>query len=139
MTDTAVREPPAAAPVTDPSPLQTVRGDTHIAPRAIMRIAMRAVEDVPHVRMAQATGLGAVANRLKRQPPISASAESGGGWASIHLSLVLDWPCSIHDVANQAARVVAERVHELAGVRVDAVDIDIAELRVAGADDRRVR
>lgn len=139
MTDTAVLDPPAAAPVTDPSPLQTVRGDTHITPRAIMRLAMRVVEDVPHVRMAHATGLGAVANRIKRQPPISASAESGGGWASIHLSLVLDWPCSIHEVTNEAARVVAERVHELAGVRIDAVDIDVAELRIPGSHDRRVR
>ena len=139
MTDTAVLDPPVPAPVTDASPLQTVRGDTHIAPRAIMRLAMRVVEDVPHVHMARATGLGAVANRIKRQPPISASAESGGGWASIHLSLVLDWPCSILEVTNEAARIVAERVHELAGVRIDAVDIEVAELRLPGSDDGRVR
>lgn len=138
MNDTAVLNPAVPAPVAGESPLQTVRGDTYIAPRAIMRIAMRAVEDVPHVRMAQATGLGAVANRIKRQPPISASAESGGGWASIHLSLVLEWPCSIHEVTNEAARVVAERVRELAGVQIDAVDIEVAELRLAGAGDRCV-
>lgn len=139
MTDSAVLDPAVAAPVAGGSPLQTVRGDTHIAPRAIMRLAMRAVEDVTHVRMAQATGLGAVANRIKRQPPISASAESGGGWASVHLSLVLDWPCSIHEVTNEAARVVAERVRELAGVQIDAVDIEVAELRLPDAGERRVR
>lgn len=139
MSEASVLEAPEARPVAGSSPLQTVRGDTHIAPRAIMRIAMRAVEGVPHVRMAQADGLSAVANRIKRQPSIDATAETGGGWASIHLRLVLDWPCSIHEVANEAAKRVAERVHELAGVRIDAVDIEIAELRLPATDDGRVR
>ena len=142
---TATASPPTGAPhqvrapVATPSPLQTVRGNTHIAPRAILRIAMQAVREVPNVQMAEASGLGAVASRIRREPPIAAAAESGGGWASLHLRLVLDWPCPIREVAEQAAQVVARRVHELAGVRIDTVDIEVAGLQAPRSRERRVQ
>lgn len=139
MTVTAPAPPAVTDASAGTSPLQTVRGDTSIAPRAIMRIARRAVREAPHVRMAEATGLGAVANRLRREPPVAASVETGGGWASLHLRLVVDWPCAIQEVADHAASVVAQRVHELTGVRIDAVDVEVTGLRVGSAGERRVR
>ncbi|MCG5214448.1 Asp23/Gls24 family envelope stress response protein [Streptosporangium soli] len=100
------------------------RGRTHIPENVVSKIATRAAQEV-----------GGVVE-VRRRGPVprgrAADATVHGGLASLRLDVSVAYPVPIRSVADQLRRHVATRVHQMTGLAIGHVDIDVAAL-VPGA------
>ncbi|MGL5930363.1 MAG: Asp23/Gls24 family envelope stress response protein [Dermatophilaceae bacterium] len=111
------------------------RGRTVIEHRVVERIAARSCLDVAGVVRA-----GSDLDRLvgRRLPGVSATV--AGHRARVALEVAVTWPTPLADVAARVRDHVSATVTGLAGLEVDAVDVEIARMAAAGSGDgRRVR
>jgi len=99
------------------------RGGLVIANRAVERIARLAAGEVEGVAKA-GSGLDQVLGR--RYP--KANATVAGDRARIHVEIAIAWPHPLGQVCGQVRDEVSDRVTELIGVRVDAVDVTAAKV-----------
>ena len=96
------------------------RGDIRIPDRVLTRIARRAAEEVD----------GVVEVRRRGTAPWqdAARATVEGDLAVVSLNVAVTYPTPIRTLTERLRRHVADRVHELTGLTVDHVDIDVTAL-----------
>ncbi|MGL5912210.1 MAG: Asp23/Gls24 family envelope stress response protein [Phycicoccus sp.] len=111
---------------------ESERGRTVVENRVVERIAARSCLDVTGVVRA-----GSDLDRLVGRRLPSASATVAGHRARLALEVAVTWPTPLADVAAQVRDHVAATVGDLAGLDVDAVDVEVARMVTTGAGDGR--
>ncbi|GAA5041952.1 putative alkaline shock family protein YloU [Thermocatellispora tengchongensis] len=97
------------------------RGVTRIPDHVVSRIATHAAAEVE--------GVLDVRRRHARGPwGGTARASVHGDVASVSMDVSVAYPAPIRTVADELRRHVATRVHELTGLIVDHIDVDVAAL-----------
>lgn len=117
----------ADAPATAlPAPEE--RGALTIAERVVERIAARAAGEVDLASGAPRRILGRTLGDADPDRSASADARVDGHLATVSIGLAVQWPAPVRDVAEQVRRHVMARVHELTGLEVAEVDVDVPTL-----------
>lgn len=114
------------------------RGSLVIKDRVATRIAAAAARRVPGVAPS-GTGTSGVGAALGRSYP-RVEAEIVSGRIRARVEIACWWPTPSAALAVGVRSAVAEQLHELTGLQVDAVDVTIAKIVRVGAEPaRRVR
>lgn len=114
------------------------RGTLVIKDRAVQRIAEAAALQVPGVVPA-AQSTGSIGAALGRAYP-RVDCDVAGGRVRAEVEIVGLWPVPATQLGAQVRAAVTEQLEQLAGLRVDAVDVTIAKVvRVAAPPRRRVQ
>lgn len=114
------------------------RGSLEVKDKAVERIAEAAVAEVPGVIAADDT-VGTIATVLGRSYP-RVDVHVAGHRARVQVDIVTAWPRPAAAVAAAVRDHVAERLHTLAALDVDAVDVAVAKvLRPTTPERRRVQ
>ncbi len=108
------------------------RGTLVIADRVVERIAAIAAGEVEGV-IKTGSGLDQVLGH--RYPKVSAA--TAGRRSRIHVEIAVAWPYPLGQVSGQVREVVRNRVTELVGIQVDAVDVYAATVVHAPKPERR--
>lgn len=118
----------------------TTSGNTVIASRAVAAIARKAAGEVDGVELVTSSGLGRVLTSLLGggSDQGGAAAKVGRGSTAVALHLSLRWPEPVAQVTEAARCHVRDRVSDLTGYTVTAVDIVVDALPAPGAGRRRV-
>jgi uncharacterized alkaline shock family protein YloU len=125
------------------STLQTERGSTSIARTVvekIVAIAVREVGGVADLGGAVSGAFGGVVNRLRTsQEPSTAgvSVEVGERQAAVDLTLKVQYPAPIHEVAEAVRSNVIDRVESMTGLDVTEVNITVADLAFPGEQEEQ--
>lgn len=111
------------------------RGSLAVKDKAVERITAAAVREVPGVVPSDQT-TGAIGTALGRDYP-RVQVEVAGRRARVHVDVVTAWPRPAADVAAAVRDHVADRLHVLAGLDVDVVDVSVAKVVRPTAPERR--
>jgi len=114
--------------VPDPLAPPAQRGHLEIRPRAVDRVAVGAAGEVDGV-------VRGTAGRLSRHRLPSVRSRVDGGRVRLDVDVAVAWGRPLAVVAGSVRERVAQRVHELTGLLVDAVDVTVE--RVVVPDERR--
>jgi uncharacterized alkaline shock family protein YloU len=110
------------------------RGSLEVKDKAVERIAEAAVSEVSGV-IASGESTGTIANALGRTYPRVEVRR-----ARVHVDIVTAWPRPAADVAAAVRAHVTDRLHALADLDVDVVDVGVAKVvRPTTPDRRRVQ
>lgn len=133
--------PPSGEPSPSRAPeLITSRGWTTISPKVVQKIAQRAAEEVDGVGGVKKSGLTRLVPFSIGDPSVQASADvAQHERASVDLSIAVRYPDPVAEVADRVRRRVVERVQELTGLAVTAVNITVPELTLGGGRSSRPR
>ena len=112
------------------------RGSLTIADRVVQKIAAQAVMEVDLAGGAPRTLLGARLTKADPDGPARAEAHVDGNLVTLSVTLAVQWPAPVREVAEQARRHLSERVRELTGLTVAEVDIDVPALVTASPAPR---
>jgi uncharacterized alkaline shock family protein YloU len=100
------------------------RGRITIADRVVEKIAARAVREVDRAsgapRRLLGTSLGSSGSARPR-----ADAKVDDRTVSLRLSMSVEYPAPVRDVAAEVRERVARRVYELTGLKVTDIDITV--------------
>ncbi|WP_067864553.1 Asp23/Gls24 family envelope stress response protein [Nocardia shimofusensis] len=99
------------------------RGNLEIRDRAVKRLAERAALDTPGVQ-AHAGGLDKITGRDLPRSRAVTSADRVRVW----LEIAVVWPAPVATVARQVQRNVTAALGDYAGLRVDGVDVAVAQV-----------
>jgi len=114
------------------------RGSLDVKDKAVERIAQAAVSEVSGV-IAAGEATGTIATALGRAYP-RVEVHVAGRRARVHIDIVTAWPRPAADVAAAVRDHVADRLHALADLEVDVVDVAVAKVvRPTTPDMRRVQ
>ncbi|QIS03111.1 Asp23/Gls24 family envelope stress response protein [Nocardia brasiliensis] len=97
-------------------------GRTTVAPRAVRRIAARAAREV--------AGVG---------DDVRVAAEVFADRTALEVRLPIAYPCPVGKVTEACRGHLARRTHELTGLPVSTIDIEVAELTTETEAVRRLR
>ncbi|WP_093171316.1 Asp23/Gls24 family envelope stress response protein [Sinosporangium album] len=97
-----------------------IRGETIVRDRVVSRIAAHVARQVD--------GVGEVRERGRMQWSSGTVASVDRHVTAVHLDLLVRYPAPIRSVTENVRRHVADRVHELTGLTVAHVDIDVPGL-----------
>lgn len=111
------------------------RGSLVIADRVIERIAAHAAQEVKLVT--EAGGAWGLAVRSFGLP--KAAARIAGGRSRITVQVAGQWPDSARETAMTVRDHVQQRVSELTGMTVSAVDVHVADVVHVETPRRRVQ
>lgn len=112
-----------------------LRGWTHIADRAVERIARRFAQEVDGV---VTRDRGPVVVSLVTQDLPTVTVESAGDRRRLALRVAIGWDRDARAVATDVQRSVRRRVRETTGSDVDRVDVTVVALvPAAEATERR--
>lgn len=114
------------------------RGQLTVADRVVEKVAARAVTEVDGAVGAPPTLLGQPLGRTRADTPARTSATVDGEVVSVEVSMGVEYPRSVREVAAAVRHHLMERIGELTGLRVAEVDIEVARL-VRIQDGGRVR
>jgi uncharacterized alkaline shock family protein YloU len=103
------------------------RGRTRIADRVVEKIAARAVAEVDDAGGAARRVLG-VRVGADGDGRARVTAAVDGGVVLVQAAMAVRWPAPVRAVTRQVRAHVTERVHELTGLRVAEVDIEVTAL-----------
>jgi uncharacterized alkaline shock family protein YloU len=123
------------------STLQTERGSTSIARTVvekIVAIAVREIGGVADLGGAASGAFGGVVGRLRTsQEPSTAgvSVEVGERQAAVDLTLKVQYPAPIHEVAEAVRGNVIDRVESMTSLEVTEVNITVADLAFPGGQE----
>ncbi|MEP7161092.1 MAG: Asp23/Gls24 family envelope stress response protein [Dermatophilaceae bacterium] len=109
------------------------RGSLVIANKVVERVATIAAREI-----GQVTDSRAGWTQMYRNLP-TATAKVAGGRARVNVEVAAAWPSSLPEVTAQVRDRVSERVTNLTGVTVVAVDVTVADVIRLETDARRVR
>jgi uncharacterized alkaline shock family protein YloU len=102
------------------------RGTTTIADRVVAKIATIAARDCTESTAAP-TAMGRLAGRSLPD----ADAVIANGRTRLRMRVAVRWPTPLGDAARQVHDRVRDRVAELTGLQVDAVDVDVEHMVLA--------
>ncbi|MEO6956547.1 MAG: Asp23/Gls24 family envelope stress response protein [Antricoccus sp.] len=146
-------EPPPRAGSKSPVPSggsavpgRNAQGTISINDSVVAKLAARATLDNPHAGAAASTVLGLTLpgaallgtkdTDLEALPKCSATVD--GAVATVELTISVRWPNSVAKVASEVRDLVRSRVHELTGLKVTEVRIDVTDLATTGPPRQRV-
>lgn len=116
----SVTDPPAAP--TDPA---GNRGTMTIADRAVEKIAAIAAGEVERASGIPRRLLGTTFGRPNTSTRPRASAKVEEKTVSLKVSVSVEYPAPVRDVAAEVRERVARRVYELTGLKVTEIDITV--------------
>ena len=115
------------------------RGSLTIADRVVEKVASQAVTEVDLATGAPRSLLG---RRVGAQDPdrrARADARVDGDLVSVSVSLAVQWPAPVRQVAAQVREHLTTRISELTGLQVAEVDVDVPALVTGHRPAPRVR
>src|SRR5215813_3791935 len=106
------------------------KGKTHIANGVVAKIAGIAAREIEGVHELSSSGLSNLATRITRGDTraTGVSVEVGEREAAVDLAAVMEYGVSIPQVAEAVRRNVMDRIHEMTGLLVKEVNIDVSDL-----------
>ena len=130
------------------SALQTERGTTSIAESVVSKItalAAREVDGVSSLGGSFSGALGGMMSRIRGQGEEHSTSgvgvEVGSTQAACDLTLQVEYPASIHEVADAVRQNVIDRIQSMTGLEVVEVNIAVVDLVFPGQerDDEQER
>lgn len=110
-------------------------GSIHISPDAVATIAYHAtLESYGVVGLAPKNLAEGLAHTITREPNRGVSVNYDGDNVDIDIYVVVEYGTRIAAVANNAANTVRYHVEKALGLRVHAINIHVAGLRVSDTD-----
>jgi uncharacterized alkaline shock family protein YloU len=121
------------------SKLQTERGTTTISDAVVAKIATLAAQEVYGVSRlggAVSGAIGSVVGRIRgsEHDTSGVSVEVGEREAAIDITMSVEYPASLHEVADAVRERVIERVESMTGLRVVEVNISVTDLTFPGSE-----
>ncbi|OKL46685.1 hypothetical protein BSR29_07475 [Boudabousia liubingyangii] len=132
-------EPVKAVAVKDAPADANNRGTTTIADQVVAKVAGLAMAEVDGVYavgggFSRALGAAREAFGASRNVTQGVSVEVGQKQAAIDLTLIVEYPYPIHEVAEAVRRSVLTNVENMVGLEVVEVNIDVTDVHVPGVD-----
>lgn len=118
------------------------RGHLTIADRVVEKVAAQAVSEVDAATGTPRRVLGQTIGRPKADSRARTSAHVDGGLVTVTVSMSVEYPAPVREVAAEVRRQVVSRVGQLTGLEVVEVDIDVPTFitpRSRREPERRVR
>jgi uncharacterized alkaline shock family protein YloU len=113
----------------------TTYGSIHISPNAIASIAYRAtLESYGVVGLAPRNLAEGLAHSITREPARGISVRFDGERIDIDIHVIIEYGTRITSVANSVANTVRFHVEKALGLKVNAVNVHVAGLRVSDTD-----
>jgi uncharacterized alkaline shock family protein YloU len=113
-------------------------GTTTIAEGVVAKVAGIAAREVPGVYALGATGaraFGAIRDVMNATDLAQGvKVEVGETQAAADLTIVVEYPAPIQDVANQVRAAVAGAIRRLVGLEVVEVNVEVNDVHVPGDD-----
>ena len=134
-----VAETPVGTDGTVPLPDPGQRGTLVIADRVVQKIAAQAVTEVDLATGAPRTLLGKRLTKADPDARARAQAHVDGDLVTLTVTLAVQWPAPVRQVAEQARRHLTQQIHDLTGLTVAEVDIDVPTLITGRRPAPRVR
>ncbi|MEV7694792.1 Asp23/Gls24 family envelope stress response protein [Microbacterium sp. NPDC089189] len=114
-------------------------GTTTISDGVVAKVAGIAAREVPGVYALGGGGaraLGVIRDAVNATDLTQGvSVEVGETQAAADLTIVVEYPAPIHEVAANVRSAVAAAISRLVGLEVVEVNVDVKDVHVAGADD----
>ncbi|WP_238419878.1 Asp23/Gls24 family envelope stress response protein [Gordonia sp. 'Campus'] len=110
----------------DGMPADESPGTLSIADRVLEKIAARAALDIAGV-VRHRGGVGSVLGPIGEKTSLPHATIHAGG-SRITLSVALEWPCAVAEVARRTREHVATEVERLAGIEPLRVDVTVSKL-----------
>lgn len=120
--------------------LDTERGSTSIDDSVVAKIAALAAREVDGVSSLGGTlsgALGDVVGRIRGSEHRTAGVgvEVGTRQAAVDISCQMEYPASIHEVADSVRQNVIDRIESMTGLEVVEVNIAVSDLVFADSDE----
>lgn len=118
------------------------RGEITIADQVVAKIAglaMAEVDGVYAVGGGFSRAMGAAREALGGSKNLTqgVSVEVGKKQAALDLTLIVEYPHPIHEVAENVRKAIFTNVEKLVGLEVVEVNIDVTDVHVPGDDDKK--
>lgn len=120
--------------------LQTDQGTTSIDDSVVSKIAALAAREVDGVAALGGAMSGALANVVGRirggeHRTAGVGVEVGSRQAAVDISCQMQYPASIHEVADSVRQNVIDRIESMTGLEVVEVNIAVSDLVFAEGDE----
>ena len=125
----------STATIDSPQTAAGPRGSTHFADRVVEKIAGRAAAEVSNVTAPPPTGLARLTG-AREEPDTKADVD--GSTVELDIRLAIRYPASIRAVSREVQQTVRARVHDLTGLDVSAVRVNVVSLPARSASRARV-
>ncbi|KQS17124.1 Asp23/Gls24 family envelope stress response protein [Frigoribacterium sp. Leaf186] len=114
-------------------------GTTQIADGVVAKVAGIAARQVPGVHSiggGASRAVGALRSAVGQQDHgQGVKVEVGETQAAADLSIVVDYPMSVQQVANDVRQAVSDAITQLVGLEVVEINIEVSDIFIAGQDD----
>lgn len=143
MTDTnssSSREIDRASDDGSMSRLESEHGTTSIASGVVAKVASLAAREVNGVHTLGGSLSGALASVVGRirgdeHKTSGVGVEVGKRQAAVDLSMTVEYPASIHEVADSVRQNVIDKIESMTGLEVVEVNIAVSDLYFEGEED----
>lgn len=119
------------------------RGSLTIADRVVEKVASQAVIEVDLATGTPRTLLGRTLSGRTPEPdpdrPARADAHVDGDLVTVAVTLAVQWPAPVRQVADEVRRHLSARIAEITGLQVAQVDVDVTALVTGRRPAARVR
>jgi uncharacterized alkaline shock family protein YloU len=115
------------------------RGETHIDPKVVERVAAEAVREIDNATGSPRRVLGITLGSTEIDTGAKISAQVDDDTALVEVTMTVIYPASVQQVTRQTRQHLRDRVKELTGISVQEVNITVAGMRVQRPDTPRVR
>jgi len=113
----------------------TTFGSIHISPNAVATIAYRAtLESYGVVGLAPRNLAEGLAHSLTQEPTRGISVRFDGEIIDIDIHVIIEYGTRVTSVANSVANTVRFHVEKALGLKVNAINVHVAGLRVSNPD-----
>ena len=114
---------------------KTTLGGIHISPNAVATIAYHAtLQSYGVVGLAPKNIADGIVSTITREPSRGISVHYKGEDIDIDINVVVEYGTRINSVAVSVANTVRFHVEEALGLRVNAVNVHVAGLRISDTD-----
>ncbi|HVM12824.1 MAG TPA: Asp23/Gls24 family envelope stress response protein [Egibacteraceae bacterium] len=139
-TDSAQRSSPARSSGGSVAQLETERGSTSIDDSVVAKIAALAAREVDGVATLGGNLSGPLGNMVGRirgseHRTAGVGVEVGSRQAAVDINCQMEYPASIHEVAESIRQNVIDRIESMTGLEVVEVNIAVNDLVFPGAED----
>ena len=116
------------------------KGKTTIHDQVVTKVAGLAIRDIEGVYAlgsAMGRAMGSIRQAVGGSEKVEqgVSVEVGETEAAIDLSLIVEYPYPVHEVADKVRNAVFEAVEGLVGLKVTEVNIDVTDVHLPDEDD----
>ena len=113
----------------------TTLGGIHISPAAVATIAYHAtVQSYGVVGLAPKNLADGIVNAITRDPQRGIFVNYNGEDIDIEINIIVEYGTRINSVADSVANTVRYQVEKALGLKVNAVNVHVAGLRVSNMD-----